>query len=373
MLARPLVFRRVAITAASSQRRCFIQSPTRARRHLTLEGTTTSGIEDLPSAGIPSRSPFYFETAYSVFAKRLSRPFPPPFISPPSGSFSDPLTTHSRLRDRRPEVNGEFIKGLTNGDDAVIVGGQSFLGVNDGVGAWAQKDRGHAGLWSRLIAHFWANEVEKAYKAVQNLTLEQLDLRGYLQSAFEQTKVAASKPSEILGTTTACSALLHHRSDGEPVVLATNVGDCAVIIVRPSSGEVVYETKEQWHWFDCPRQLGTNSPDTPNDNAVTDIVNVKEDDLVLVVSDGVTDNLWKNEISEKVSEAFKKWQDGDEAAKDGMVYIARTLMNSAREIAQDPYAESPYMERALDEGIAAEGGKLDDISVVVGRCRKKID
>ena len=104
---------------------------------------------------------------------------------------------------------------------------------------------------------------------------------------------------------------------------------------------------------------------------MTDVVDVQEDDIVLVVSDGVTDNLWKHEISSTVTDAFRKWKEGDEAAKDGMVYVARTLMNAAREIAQDPYAESPYMERALDEGIAAEGGKLDDISVVLGLCRKQ--
>lgn len=367
MLARSIFPRH----GVALQKRFFGRSGQHAPRHLIAEGVTTNALDGLPSVGVPSRSPFYFQTGYSIFAKRASRPFPPPFLSLPSGSFSDPLTTYGKIRDRRPEVNGEFIKGLTNGDDAIVIGGQSFLGVNDGVGAWAQKPRGHAALWSRLIAHFWASEVEKAFTAQQSLSLEQVDMKAYLQTAFEQTKGVTSKPNEILGTTTACSALIHHRSENEPVVLATNVGDCAVMIIRPETGDIIYETQEQWHWFDCPRQLGTNSPDTPEKNAVTDVVDVQEEDIVLVVSDGVTDNLWKHEISETVSEAFRKWKNRDETAKDGMVYIARTLMNSAREIAQDPYAESPYMERALDEGIAAEGGKLDDISVVVGLCRKK--
>jgi len=37
----------------------------------------------------------------------------------------------------------------------------------------------------------------------------------------------------------------------------------------------------------------------------------------------------------------------------------------------DMNAESPYMERAFDEGIAAQGGKLDDISVVLGVVRRR--
>lgn len=88
--------------------------------------------------------PFKFETGISLFAKRLPRPFPPPFLSPPSGSFSDPLSTHNRARDRRPKVNGELIKGWTNGDDAVFAS-DYFIGANDGVGAWSARPRGHAG------------------------------------------------------------------------------------------------------------------------------------------------------------------------------------------------------------------------------------
>lgn len=91
----------------------------------------------------PPKSPFYFDTGYALFAKRPSRPFPPPFLSMPSGSFSDALSTYNRSRDRRSYVNGEMIRGITNGDDAVLVG-ENFIGANDGVGAWASRDKGHA-------------------------------------------------------------------------------------------------------------------------------------------------------------------------------------------------------------------------------------
>lgn len=88
--------------------------------------------------------PYRFETGISLFAKRTPRPFPPPFLSPPSGSFSDPLSTHHQSRDRRPKVNGELIKGWTNGDDAVYAS-DYFICANDGVGAWSSRPRGHAG------------------------------------------------------------------------------------------------------------------------------------------------------------------------------------------------------------------------------------
>lgn len=40
-------------------------------------------------------------------------------------------------------MNGDMIRGITNGDDAVLVS-DNFIGANDGVGAWAARDRGHA-------------------------------------------------------------------------------------------------------------------------------------------------------------------------------------------------------------------------------------
>lgn len=90
--------------------------------------------------------PFRFETGIGLFAKRTPRPFPPPFLSPPSGSFSDPLSTHNRSRDRRQAfVDGQLIRGYTNGDDAVFASG-NFIGVDDGVGAWSMRPRGHAGF-----------------------------------------------------------------------------------------------------------------------------------------------------------------------------------------------------------------------------------
>lgn len=319
--------------------------------------------------------PFIFETGYALIPKRPSRPFPPPFISVPSTSFSDPLTTHHRGRDARPSVNGELIRGLTNGDDAILVS-PSFLGVNDGVGAWATKDRGHAALWSRLILHFWALEVERN---VDGGTPP--DPVEFLQRAYEQTVVATSTPNEWFGTTTSATALLHHRAVGDsakPVLYVTNLGDCQVLVIRPKDERVVFKTAGQWHWFDCPMQLGTNSVDRPRDHAVLSMLELEEEDIVLAVSDGVTDNLWEQDLLEVILRSITKWEEGKcggfegarTAGRGGMVYIAQQLLHSARAVAQDPSAQTPYMEKAIDLGLGIEGGKMDDISVTVGLCVK---
>ena len=79
-----------------------------------------------------------------MFPKRAPRPFPPPFLSPPSLSYSDALSTHHRSRDKRPCVGGDLILGHTNGDDAVYAS-DMFICANDGVGAWSTRPGGHAG------------------------------------------------------------------------------------------------------------------------------------------------------------------------------------------------------------------------------------
>ncbi|KAL8749036.1 MAG: hypothetical protein Q9184_006963, partial [Pyrenodesmia sp. 2 TL-2023] len=285
----------------------------------------------------------------------------------PSGSFSDPLSTHNRSRDRRSYVNGEMIRGITNGDDAVLVS-ENFIGANDGVGAWAQKPKGHAALWSRLILHFWALEAERDQSVTSAVsTSTEPTPVAYLQKAYEQTLEATSAPNEWKGTTTACGALLHHmqgQASSKPILYVTNLGDSQVVVLRPETEEIIYKTTEQWHWFDCPCQLGTNSPDTPKANAVMDKVEAEEGDVVLAMSDGVVDNLWEHEILENVRHSMQQWASGKVAGamangtadgKGRMLYVARELMKAARRIAEDPYAESPFMERAVEEGLAMEG------------------
>ncbi|PYH99976.1 hypothetical protein BO71DRAFT_341965 [Aspergillus ellipticus CBS 707.79] len=343
-------------------------------------GITTPVPDPRPQFPL-SRSPFCFQTGYALCAKRPSRPFPPPFLSPPSSSFSDPLTTHYLSQDKRLSVRGDLVRGLNNGDDAVLVA-ENYLAVNDGVGAWTTRPRGHAALWSRLLLHFWALEIERDTNGQT-----ELDPIGYLQRAYEETIRATTSPGEWFGTTTSATALLHwKRNDAgnvRPLLYVTNLGDCKVFVIRPSEKKILFRTQEQWHWFDCPMQLGTNSVDTPRKDAVLSLVDVQEDDIVLAVSDGVLDNLWEHEILTTVLESLDKWNQGlfdnkelewappDVLAKEQMVFIARELLRIALDIARDPFAESPYMEKAVEEGLAIQGGKLDDISVVVGSCKMR--
>lgn len=291
---------------------------------------------------------------------------------------------------------------------------------------WAYKTWPHNSLWARLILHFWATAMSEDAGRLRDPSEKpyQPDPIAYLQRAYEQTKEATSEP-DWQGTTTASGAQLFYKELNDtdlaengtrtaragiaPLLYVTNLGDSQVMVVRPSSGELVFKTEEQWHWFDCPRQLGTNSPDTPTQNAVLDKILIQEGDVVLAMSDGVIDNLWSHEIVENVSNSMKKWDSGEgrrrtrwpDGAEGGgaMAYVAEELMLAAKTIAVDPFAESPFMEHAIEEGLPSEGGelgtlwsldraktiimmmtnttwflgKMDDISVVAARCMRNND
>lgn len=231
-----------------------------------------------------------------------------------------------------------------------------------------------------MILHFWALEAERDdYGGTA-----EPDPKRYLDTAYERTKEATAGPA-LLGTTTASSALLATATNSTeyPVLYVTQLGDSQVLVIRPTENKVVFKTVEQWHWFDCPRQLGTNSPDTPMENAKVDRVQIEEDDVVLAMSDGVVDNLWEHEVVESVVDSLKRWhgqerhkvriegREEEETEANEMRFVAQELVNAARKIAEDPFAESPFMERAVEEGLSIEGGKLDDISVVAGTCRRR--
>ncbi len=104
-----------------------------------------------------------------------------------------------------------------------------------------------------------------------------------------------------------------------------------------------------------------------------DKVEVQENDVVIAMSDGVTDNLWEHEILQNVVDSIRKWESGEggEAPGDrkggaggGMQFVAAELMQAARTIAEDPFAESPYMERGVEEGLPIEGGMSIHIPIV---------
>ncbi|OBZ73204.1 Protein phosphatase PTC7 [Grifola frondosa] len=63
--------------------------------------------------------------------------------------------------------------------------------------------------------------------------------------------------------------------------------------------EVIWRTEEMWWNFNTPVQLGPSSPTRARDAQVF-AVPVQADDILVLASDGLSDNLWDEEILDEV-------------------------------------------------------------------------
>ena len=331
-----------------------------------------------PAAAFAPAHPFYFDTGYALFAKRPPRPFPPPFTAPhprrdPAAAAAGAATDEADPTHDHLAYDGAPLRAATAGDDALLAE-PHLLAAADGVGAWASRPHGHAAAWSRALLHAWAEALGAearagAWKDDERGCCEAVEA---LHEAYETTRAAATgRPPHVWhGTTTAVGALLAAGpapEDGGPAaprLYATNLGDSKVLVIRPAAAAIVFRTAEQWHWFDCPRQLGTNSPDSPREHATCECVSLAPGDVVVAATDGLVDNLWEHEVLASVLRSLARLEESGEGGGHGgvgqeneMMWVAEELVREARTVAEDPFAESPFMERAVEEGVGFEGGK----------------
>jgi serine/threonine protein phosphatase PrpC len=145
-----------------------------------------------------------------------------------------------------------------------------------------------------------------------------------------------------------------------------NIGDCAVMLIR--GGEPIFRSEEQQHSFNFPFQLGTSSRDSPKDIQSFTVV-VQEGDIVVLGSDGLFDNVFDDDIVDIVaSKTMANVLDSDPQQ------MADALLRRAREVSEDSrFATSPFQNRAIQEGFYYQGGKVDDLTVLVGIVRAEED
>ena len=123
-----------------------------------------------------------------------------------------------------------------------------------------------------------------------------ISLRQLLIDSVEKTKPMGS------------STFVMARIDDEfPFLQSLNLGDSGIMILRAhpdsQSLEVKYRSKEQQYGFDFPYQCGTNCE--PPVEAEYIQHNVSHNDIVILASDGLFDNLFDQNIVDCVREYFK--------------------------------------------------------------------
>jgi hypothetical protein len=170
--------------------------------------------------------------------------------------------------------------------------------------------------------------------------------------------------------------------------------------------EILWRSEEMWWSFNTPVQLGPLSPSTPLTHARTFTIPIQQDDILILASDGLSDNLWDEDVLDEVvrfrrsflpsSSSKAATEKDNRGAKPssptgaGLLgrrtlagMLSEALCSRARRVSErrpqvtssakvpgtdvlgiDEF-EVPFARRAREQGRSFRGGKVDDISVVV--------
>jgi len=243
-------------------------------------------------------------------------------------------------------------KKFRGGEDAAATS-PSHLVVADGVGGWVNKGV-NPGLYSKLLT-----------KTI--LDIASKDPSTPLVQVVDTANWIASKAHK--GTAT-CTAL---QIKGPNTIKTLNIGDSGYSIHRrnPDTNnelEVVFASEASQKGFNFPYQIGGQYGDDVKTAAVemehSDIR--PEDDIIVVYSDGVSDNLYPREFHPCINDYST---DDDELIS--LSLVADCIARSAYELGKKKDYLSPFAKEARKTKGRYNyiGGKHDDITVVVARVR----
>ncbi|CAN4110521.1 unnamed protein product [Withania somnifera] len=236
-----------------------------------------------------------------------------------------------------PKLNREKPLGE---DASFICAKEQTIGVADGVGGWAKKGI-DSGEYSRELM---INAESAIQKKKNNSSSSGIDLMGVLNEAFLNTKSQGSSTACIL---TLVKDTLH----------AVNVGDSGFVVIR--EGIIVYKSEIQQSRFNCPYQLGNEL--TSDDPSVAQKINfpVKAGDVIVMGTDGLFDNVHDFELETIVNTRVDSWE------ADMPEILAWRIAQYALDNAKNTEAYTPFTRECAEAGIVHNGGKYDDITVIV--------
>ena len=198
--------------------------------------------------------------------------------------------------------------------------------------------------------------------------------------ALIQNAYTTAVQSEELGSSTCCALALDAETG---VASCANLGDSGLLVGRRSgrhgsSPEIVFRSPEQEHEFGFPFQLGhLDTADSP-DSAQHFTFVLEDNDVIVMGSDGLFDNLSDDEILHHVIDFIEPLvSKGKPRGESGVRTIAsaasRSLATLAFSRSIDKRHTTPYSHAASEAfGMIFNGGKKDDITVLVGLVAERM-
>jgi protein phosphatase PTC7 len=257
-----------------------------------------------------------------------------------------------------------FTKLEKGGEDAYAIH-DGMICVADGVGGWNE---------SGIDPSKYSKELS------ENVYKEFLKNGNKLYSNPKQIFKEAAFNTKAIGSSTFCMCVLDLDKN---YIYTVNLGDSGYMILRPRSSlhsappnsalknilnvsqpenpfQLIFKSEEQTHSFNFPYQVGTNG-DSPN-SAITNVHQFEEDDIIILATDGLWDNLFENQIMNIIKPFVEK----STKLKD-VELIADMIGQFCERDSLDQTYKSPFCKRS---GGLYLGGKPDDITIIVAQIVK---
>ncbi|KAI0306585.1 protein serine/threonine phosphatase 2C [Multifurca ochricompacta] len=260
----------------------------------------------------------------------------------------------------------------TPGEDFFYVQEGISFGVADGVGGWASSGVDPSLFSQALMYHShryakigWPGEPEvdttQDYEDREAVEGWELHPRECLKLAYQAT---LRERGVIAGSSTACLINLNASSG---LLRAANLGDSGFMIIRSST--VFHRQRAQTHFFNCPRQLAKipsvigklsgEVTDSPEDADVYE-TKLRDGDLVIAYTDGLSDNVFNHEITSICSLVFRSGGSEDAQVK----LITDRIIEYARACMYNEKRTSPFEKAASMSGKLFTGGVSPNPSLV---------
>lgn len=310
---------------------------------------------------ISSNDKFKFEFGFASFGYHSTSGLPS--VNSLS-DLTDPTDLNSLLPRRRPVGSPQDTLSIKAGDDTMLVS-PTVLAVADGVSGW-ESDEKHtsSGIWSRAMLETFSRLMTEYKLKHLPYHLKQRDIHQILDDSYLHTSHLMDL-QHLSGLSTLVLGML----SGD-LLMMVSIGDSKIYIIR--NGELIKTNPTQMMSELCPQQIGTQTLKVlPSEIAWVDSIKLQQDDIIVMCSDGISDNLFESELIKYLNEFLNNKKNYN------MKRIAGSLLIKAKEVAFDDYSYTPYNEMVNNLPIEKfgkhneVGGKVDDMSIVVAKVVAK--
>lgn len=272
--------------------------------------------------------------------------------------LTDPTDLNSLLPRRRPIGSPQDTLSIKAGDDTMLVS-PSVLAVADGVSGWENEKHTSSGIWSRAILETFSRLMTEYKVNHAPHQLKARDVHQILDDSYLHTSHLMDL-QRLSGSSTLVLGMISNDS-----LMMISIGDSKLFIIR--DGKLIKTNPTQMESELCPQQIGTQTLKVlPSDIAWVESFKLQENDIIVMCSDGISDNLFEPELVKYINEFSNK-------KNYNMKRVAGAILIKAKEVAFDDYAYTPYNE--MVNSLPVEkfgkhnevGGKVDDMSILVAK------